>query len=89
MLRGYFALVGPPHEDRTRLSPTCDPTAPYLAVPKLTGFLRANGVEVFPVDATVEAFDALLRREPMAAMGDRFEDRLRRLDRRASLKHVQ
>ena len=25
--------------------PTCDPTAPYLAVPMLTGFLRANGIE--------------------------------------------
>ena len=24
--------------------PTCDPTAPYLAVPMLTGFLRAHGV---------------------------------------------
>ena len=26
--------------------PTCDPTAPYLAVPMLTGFLRAHGVQV-------------------------------------------
>ena len=26
--------------------PTCDPTAPYLAVPALTGFLRESGVEV-------------------------------------------
>ena len=26
--------------------PSCDPTAPYLAVPMLTGFLRANGVSV-------------------------------------------
>ena len=25
--------------------PTCDPTAPYLAVPMLTGFLREHGVE--------------------------------------------
>jgi hypothetical protein len=69
--------------------PTCDPTAPYLAVPMLTGFLRAKGVEVLPVDANVEAYDTLLRREPMATMRDRVEDRLRRLDRRASLNHVQ
>ena len=44
--------------------PTCDPTAPYLAVLMLTGFLRAHGVEVLPVDANVEAYDALLRRAP-------------------------
>src|SRR3954453_5604364 len=40
--------------------PTCDPTAPYLAVPMLTGFLRAHGVDVLPVDANVEAYDRLL-----------------------------
>ena len=51
--------------------PTCDPTAPYLAVPALTGFLRANGVEVLPVDANVEAYDALLRRAPMEALRER------------------
>jgi hypothetical protein len=67
--------------------PTCDPTAPYLAVPMLAGFLRAHGVEVLPVDANVEAYDALLRREPLAKLRDRIENRLRRLDRRASLKH--
>jgi hypothetical protein len=67
--------------------PTCDPTAPYLAVPMLTGFLRANGVEVLPVDANVEAYDALLRRAPLQALRDRARDRLRRLDRRASLDH--
>ena len=44
--------------------PTCDPTAPYLAVPALT-VLCAHGVEVLPVDANVEAYDALLRRAPM------------------------
>ena len=35
--------------------PTCDPTAPYLAVPALTGFLRANGVEVLPAYGAVTA----------------------------------
>src|SRR5262249_45070662 len=44
--------------------PTCDPTAPYLAVPMLTGFLRAHGVEVLPIDANLEAWDALLRPAP-------------------------
>ena len=33
MLATPVALVYPP---------TCDPTAPYLAVPMLTGFLRAK-----------------------------------------------
>ncbi len=67
--------------------PTCDPTAPYLAVPALTGFLRANGVEVLPVDANVEAYDALLRRAPMEALRARVEDRVTRLEARASLDH--
>ena len=69
--------------------PTCDPTAPYLAVPMLTGFLRTQGVDVIPIDANVEAYDALLRRAPMAAMRDRAEDRLSRLERRATLDHRQ
>ena len=67
--------------------PTCDPTAPYLAVPALTGFLRTNGVEVLPVDANIEAYDALLRRAPMAAFRDRIEERLARLEERAALDH--
>src|SRR3954463_7098360 len=74
----HVALVYPP---------TCDPTAPYLAVPMLTGFLRANGVEVLPVDANVEAYDFLLRRAPMAAAAARVEDRLRALERQGALDH--
>ena len=53
--------------------PTCDPTAPYLAVPMLTGFLRAHGVQVVPIDANVEAYDELLRPEPLAEVRDRIE----------------
>ncbi|MGK3992624.1 B12-binding domain-containing radical SAM protein [Sorangium sp. So ce1024] len=68
--------------------PTCDPTAPYLAVPMLTGFLRANGVEVLPVDANVEAFDALLSPDSMAGLRDRLEARLGELDRRPALPHA-
>jgi len=68
--------------------PTCDPTAPYLAVPMLTGFLRAHGVDVLPIDANVEAYDRLLRPQPLAACAERVEARLRKLDRRASLDHV-
>jgi anaerobic magnesium-protoporphyrin IX monomethyl ester cyclase len=67
--------------------PTCDPTAPYLAVPMLTGFLRANGVQVLPIDANVEAYDFLLRREQMTIERDRLEARLGELDRRPALDH--
>src|SRR5262249_14271022 len=67
--------------------PSVDPTAPYLAVPMLTGFLRAHGVEVLPVDANVEAYDALLQRAPLERLRDRLEARLARLDRRRALDH--
>src|ERR1700690_1401711 len=69
--------------------PTCDPTAPYLAVPMLTGFLRAHGVDVLPIDANIEAWDGLLAPAPMAAARDRLETRLSELDRRASLVHQE
>jgi len=39
--------------------PACDPAAPYLSVPALTGCLRSHGVEVFPVDANAEAYGNL------------------------------
>jgi hypothetical protein len=68
--------------------PSCDPTAPYLAVPMLTGFLRAHGVEVLPIDANVEAYDALLQRRPLAALAERLERRLGRLERRGALDHA-
>lgn len=67
--------------------PTCDPTAPYLAVPMLTGFLRANGVSVLPIDANVEAFDELLAPAPLGALRDRLEARLGVLDARPKLRH--
>lgn len=69
--------------------PTCDPTAPYLAVPMLAGFLRAEGVEVLPIDANVEAFDALLTPTVLAALRDRLEARLGALDALPALAHVE
>jgi len=69
--------------------PSCDPTAPYLAVPMLTGFLRANGVEVLPVDANVEAYDRLLRPEPLAELRARVERRIGKLERKGALSHVE
>lgn len=69
--------------------PTCDPTAPYLAVPALTGYLRAHGVEVLPIDANLEAYDELLEPGPLGQVRDRLEERLAKLDRRPSLNHAE
>ncbi|MDB4994126.1 MAG: yliB [Myxococcaceae bacterium] len=69
--------------------PTCDPTAPYLAVPMITGFLRSKGVGVLPIDANVEAFDALLEPGSLAALRDRLEARLATLDAKATLTHPE
>jgi hypothetical protein len=69
--------------------PTCDPTAPYLAVPTLTAVLRREGLEVLPIDANVEACDRLLRQAPLEAMARRALDRLARLERKARLSHVE
>jgi len=68
--------------------PACDPTAPYLAVPALTGYLRSHGVDVVPVDANVEGFDWLLTGSRMAELRDRIEARLSRLERRSALRHT-
>ena len=80
MERPRVALVYPP---------TCDPTAPYLAVPMLTGFLRANGVDVVPIDANLEAFDDLLQQGRLEVERDRLEARLGELDGCSSLGHAQ
>ena len=69
--------------------PTCDPTAPYLAVPMLAGFLRENGVEVLPIDANIEAFDELLTAGRAAELRDRLEARLGELDAKKSLGHEE
>jgi hypothetical protein len=67
--------------------PACDPTAPYLALPALTGFLRARGVQVLPIDANVEAFDALLDPAALGSLRERLEARLAELDRKPALEH--
>jgi anaerobic magnesium-protoporphyrin IX monomethyl ester cyclase len=67
--------------------PACDPTAPYLSVPLLTGHLRNHGVTVLPVDANVEGFDGLLQAAPLEGMARRVEQRLARLARKTSLGH--
>src|SRR5262245_4887863 len=69
--------------------PTCDPTAPYLSVPTLCGYLRLHGVEVVPIDANVEGYDWLLRRDQLKSLATKLERRLERLERRPSLSHVE
>jgi anaerobic magnesium-protoporphyrin IX monomethyl ester cyclase len=69
--------------------PSCDPTAPYLSLPTLTGFLREHGVEVTPIDANVEAYDHLLRRDTLERLAERLWRRLERLERSARLSHVE
>lgn len=68
--------------------PSCDPTAPYLAVPTLAGFLRAHGVDVVPIDANLEAWEFLLRKDTLLALGRRIEARLAALDAKRSLSHA-
>ena len=46
-----LALVSPP---------TCDPTAPYLALGALAAALRPAGVETLLVDANLEAWEHVL-----------------------------
>jgi hypothetical protein len=55
----------------------------------LTGFLRAHGVEVVPIDANVEFWDRLLRKKPMAQVRERIEKRLTRLEKGDRLTHVE
>ncbi|MGA7119628.1 MAG: radical SAM protein [Polyangiaceae bacterium] len=69
--------------------PTCDLTAPYLALPTLTAFLRGQGVDVLQVDANLEAWDGLLAPAPLSGVSERVERRLSELDRRPYLRHEE
>jgi len=68
--------------------PSCDPTAPYLSVPTLAAWLRKHGVSVLPIDANLESCEHLLRRETLADLGARIEQRLARLEQKPSLSHA-
>lgn len=69
--------------------PTADPTAPYLSVPALTGYLRARGIEVFPIDANIEAYEWILAPSRLERIQARIDERLRHLERKHSLGHVE
>lgn len=68
--------------------PSADPTAPYLSVPMLTGFLRSKGIEVMPIDANIEAYDQLLCKKTLTAMLYKANKRLIKLKKKASLSHT-
>ncbi len=65
--------------------PTADPTAPYLALPSLAASLRQRGIEVVLLDANLEGWEWVLTPERLSAFRDRVVERLRRLERKASL----
>lgn len=67
--------------------PACDPTAPYPSVPALAGFLRPRGIDVLSIDANLDGFRSLLRRDPLSRLADNIERRLANLRRRRSLDH--
>jgi len=69
--------------------PTCDPTAPYIALPALAGFLRASGEDVLLIDANVEAYHYVLRRAFLQKCAERLASRLARLKRKTHLTHVE
>ena len=69
--------------------PTCDPTAPYLSLPTLTGYLRAHGVEVLPIDANVEGYSRLLSCETLTALACRVAERWAKLKRKSALNHAE
>ncbi|MFO0555605.1 MAG: radical SAM protein [Polyangiaceae bacterium] len=75
----HVALVYPP---------TCDPTAPFLAVPMLAGFLRSHGVTVTPIDANLEAYDRLISQRGMEQTRARLVDRLAKLEAKPYLAHT-
>jgi anaerobic magnesium-protoporphyrin IX monomethyl ester cyclase len=67
--------------------PTADPTAPYLSVPALTGYLRSKGVDVLPIDANIECYDWLLRSESLRHAARQIDRRLARLRKKPLLDH--
>ena len=67
--------------------PSCDPTAPYLSIPTLSAWLRKHDVEVLPVDANLEAWEALLAKGPLTKLGVQIEERLAALEAKSTLSH--
>lgn len=69
--------------------PTCDPTAPYLAVPTLSGWLRSHGHEVLPIDANLEGWEHLLSERELRRLGARVRERRLQLEQLPALRHTE
>ena len=69
--------------------PSCDPTAPYLAVPTLTAWLRTHDVTVLPIDANLEGWEHLLREESLEQLGAKMDARLEELEKKTTLTHQE
>ena len=69
--------------------PTCDPTAPYISVPTLAGFLRAHDVEVTSLDANIEVFDRLLSSPGLEKLLGLVQKRLARLKHKPKKNHAE
>jgi anaerobic magnesium-protoporphyrin IX monomethyl ester cyclase len=68
--------------------PTCDPTAPYLAVPTLSGWLRSHGHQVLPIDANLEGWEHLLSKSELTRLGQRLDERRQSLEQKPALDHT-
>jgi hypothetical protein len=68
--------------------PTCDPTAPYLALPTLSGWLRAHGHQVLPIDANLEGWEHLLSEPELTRLAQRLEQRRQALEQQPALAHT-
>ena len=67
--------------------PSCDPTAPYISVPMLTGYLRRHDVPVIPIDANLEAYHRLLNRATLLPMVQKIASHWRQLEKKGCLTH--
>jgi hypothetical protein len=69
--------------------PTCDPTAPYISVPTLTGFLRSHGKSVLPLDANVEGWHAILSPNFLKKCAAMIEEKITQVESNNKLNHQQ
>lgn len=61
------------------------PTQPYLSIPTLTAFLKANGCDVEQVDLNVTFYDNLLSRQSLRALYERAYSKFQELDSKKEL----
>ena len=69
--------------------PISDPTAPYIALPSLTAWLRSHGIEVVPIDANLACTEHVLQPHNLKNLAERLAHRLRRLERKRTLNHQE